>query len=139
MIVHCRFVCRGICPCAFEAVRILKFLFTRSEEEGEYHFRYYALPNTDEFIQVRLKRSSNCTAFQTWEACFALLEWVLTHSSAFKDSTILEVGSGSGLCGQMLQCIVENCSVVMSDYCNEVTEYILSNVEESANSIECLM
>ena len=29
--------------------------------------------------------------------------------------------------------------MVMSDYCNEVTEYILSNVEESANSIECLM
>lgn len=104
---------------------------THSEEDGEYHFRYYALPNTDEFIQVRLKRSSNCTAFQTWEACFALLEWTLTHPSVFQDRKILEVGSGSGLCGQMLQCIVENCSVVMSDYCNEVTEYILRNVEES--------
>ena len=113
--------------------------FTHSEEEGEYHFRYYAIPNTDEFIQVRLKRSSNCTAFQTWEACFALLEWVLDHPSAFKDSKLLEVGSGSGLCGQMLQYIVENCSVVMSDYCNEVTEYILSNVEESTIGILRLM
>ena len=55
----------------------------------------------------------------------------MTHPSAFQDRKILEVGSGSGLCGQMLQCIVENCSVVMSDYCNEVTEYILRNVEES--------
>ena len=102
-----------------------------SEEDGEYHFCYYPVPNTNEVLQVRLKRSSNCTAFQTWEACFAFLEWVLGNEPRFRDRKILEVGSGSGLCGQMLQCIVRSCSVIMSDYCQEVTEYILSNIDES--------
>ena len=80
---------------------------------------------------MKLKRSSNCTAFQTWEACFAFLEWVVDHGDLFCDQTVLEVGSGSGLCGQMLQCIAQNSRVIMSDYCDDVTEYLLSNVKDS--------
>lgn len=80
---------------------------------------------------MKLKKTFNCTAFKTWEACFAFLEWVLDHEDQFHGKRILEVGSGSGLCGQMIQCFIRDCSVVMSDYCADVTEYILGNIEES--------
>lgn len=80
---------------------------------------------------MKLKRSSNCTAFKTWEACFAFMEWILDHMEEFVGKRVLELGAGSGLCGQMLQCIVRDTRVTMSDYCNEVTEYILGNIEES--------
>jgi hypothetical protein len=83
-------------------------------------------------IQVKLKKEFNCTAFKTWEACFAFLEWVVDHEDQFHGKRILEVGSGSGLCGQMIQCLIRDCSVVMSDYCADVTEYILGNIEESS-------
>ena len=51
--------------------------------DSEYHYSYYPIPESDEVIQVKLKRSSNCTAFKTWEACFAFLEWVLDHQGIF--------------------------------------------------------
>lgn len=105
--------------------------FQHSEENNEYHYCYYPIPLTEELIQVKLKKSSNCTAFKTWEACFAFLEWVVNHTSLFRSKRILEVGSGSGLCGQMMQCIVRDCQIVMSDYCDEVTEYIRRNIEDS--------
>ena len=84
---------------------------------------------------MKLKKAFNCTAFKTWEACFAFLEWVVDHEDLFHGKRILEVGSGSGLCGQMIQCLVRDCSVVMSDYCADVTEYILGNIEESIFSL----
>ena len=102
-------------------------------EEGEYHFCYYPIPERNEALQIRLKRSSNCTAFKTWEACFAFMEWILDHKEAFRGKRVLELGAGSGLCGQMLQCVVRDCQVTMSDYCDEVVEYILGNVEESCS------
>ena len=86
---------------------------------------------------MKLKRSCNCTAFKTWEACFAFLEWVITNTSVFHSKKILELGSGSGLCGQMLQCLVHDCQIIMSDYCDEVTEYILGNTEDSNSVITC--
>ena len=102
-----------------------------SEDNNEYYYCYYPVPLTEEVIQVKLKKSCNCTAFKTWEACFAFLEWVIPNASNFHSKRILEVGSGSGLCGQMLQCLIRDCRIVMSDYCDEVTEYILGNTEES--------
>ena len=102
--------------------------------ESEYHYSYYPIPNTDDVIQVKLKRSSNCTAFKTWEACFAFLEWMVSNQSLFHNKRVLELGSGSGLCGQMMQAIIPSCSVVMSDYCDEVAEYIQGNVEESTQT-----
>ena len=59
------------------------------------------------------------------------MEWILDHKEEFHGKRVLELGAGSGLCGQMLQCVVEDCHVTMSDYCDEVVEYILGNVEES--------
>ena len=86
---------------------------------------------------MKLKRSCNCSAFKTCEACFAFLEGVITNTSVFHSKKILEVGSGSGLCGQMLQCLVHDCQIIMSDYCDEVTEYILGNTEDSNSVITC--
>ena len=60
------------------------------------------------------------------------MEWVIDHEDQFHGKRILEVGSGSGLCGQMIQCLIRDCEVVMSDYCADVTEYILGNIEESS-------
>ena len=31
----------------------------------------------------------------------------------------------------MLEAMIKDCSVIMSDYCNDVTEYIQGNIEES--------
>lgn len=61
------------------------------------------------------------------------MEWILDHKEAFRGKRVLELGAGSGLCGQMLQCVVRDCQVTMSDYCDEVVEYILGNVEESCS------
>ena len=104
-------------------------------------FCYYIIPGTDEFLQVKLKRSFNCTAFKTWEACFAFLEWsfenkgmlffTIIRIDRFIQKRIVELGSGSGLCGQMLEAMIKDCSVIMSDYCNDVAEYIQGNIEES--------
>lgn len=109
--------------------------------DSEYHFCYYIIPGTDEFLQVKLKRSFNCTAFKTWEACFAFLEWsfenkgmlffTIIRIDCFIQKRIVELGSGSGLCGQMLEAMIKDCSVIMSDYCNDVAEYIQGNIEES--------
>ena len=49
----------------------------------------------------------------------------------FHSKTIVELGSGSGLCGQMIQAIVGDCSTIMSDYCDDITDYIRENIEES--------
>ena len=49
----------------------------------------------------------------------------------FIQKRIVELGSGSGLCGQMLEAMIKDCSVIMSDYCNDVAEYIQGNIEES--------
>ena len=65
------------------------------------------------------------------------MEWILDHKEAFQGKRVLELGAGSGLCGQMLQCVVEDCRVTMSDYCDEVVEYILGNVEESSFICAC--
>ena len=117
------------------------------DKESEYHYSYYPIPNTEQVLQVRLKRSSNCTAFKTWEACFAFLEWVvdfqrilynfqcykLIYLDLFHGKRILELGSGSGLCGQMMQTLLGDCNIIMSDYCNDIAEYINENIEESSN------
>lgn len=100
-------------------------------EKSDFHFCYYPIPNTDEFINVKLRKSCNCTAFKTWEACFAFLEWAVDHPTEFSGKTVLEVGSGSGLCGMMLDSVMSDCSVIMSDYCEEVTEYLLGNIDRS--------
>lgn len=62
------------------------FISIRSSE-SEYHFSYYPIPESDEVIQVKLKRSSNCTAFKTWEACFAFLEWILEKKGLCADES----------------------------------------------------
>ena len=80
---------------------------------------------------MSLRKSFNCTAFKTWEACFAFLEWAVDNPTEFCSKTVLEVGSGSGLCGMMLKSIMDDCNIIMSDYCDEVTEYILGNIDRS--------
>ena len=119
----------------------MAFLLHYRQIDSEYHFSYYPIPDTEEVIQVKLKRSSNCTAFKTWEACFAFLEWVIEKKGNilfvsfivefFQSKRIVELGSGSGLCGQMIQALLRDCTVIMSDYCDEVAEYIQGNIEES--------
>ena len=99
--------------------------------KSEFHFSYYPIPNSSEFIHVSLRKSFNCTAFKTWEACFAFLEWAVDNPTEFCSKTVLEVGSGCGLCGMMLKGIMEDCDIIMSDYCDEVTEYILGNIDRS--------
>ena len=57
-------------------VQSIFYVFIMNDRiDSEYHFCYYIFLGTDEFFQVKLKRSFNCTAFKTWEACFAFLEW----------------------------------------------------------------
>ena len=108
-----------------DAVRTVVVLFLQyisdnfAMEYDRVHHKAFALCQRDD-------------ALETWEACFAFLEWVVDHEDQFHGKRILEVGSGSGLCGQMIQCLIRDCSVVMSDYCADVTEYILGNIEESS-------
>lgn len=74
-------------------------------EEGEYHFCYYPIPERNEALQIRLKRSSNCTAFKTWEACFAFMEWIWTtrrHSAESECWSLVLEAVCAGRCSSAL-------------------------------------
>ncbi|XP_053550436.1 protein-lysine N-methyltransferase EEF2KMT isoform X2 [Bombina bombina] len=99
-------------------------------EETNRCYKSYLLPSGD---AVTLSEnpaiiSGGTTGLVTWEAALYLAEWATENASIFKDRTVLELGSGTGLAGLA---ICKSCfpkKYIFSDCHQQVLQQLKENL-----------
>ncbi|OTF75514.1 hypothetical protein BLA29_007039 [Euroglyphus maynei] len=82
----------------------------------------------DSLVEIKiLQDSDNRYSSITWPSADLLCRFILTNRMMFVGKTILELGSGTGICGIMAAKI--GAKVILSDQTIDNSELILSNVD----------
>lgn len=106
-----------------------------SQQDGE-GFKTYVI---NEAITMSLKEkasiiSDGTTGLCTWQAAFYLAEWCIQHAEFFREKTVIELGSGSGLVGLTCLKMCRPKSVTLTDHHSKVLESLQCNVQINNHS-----
>lgn len=109
-------------------------LHATSLNEENFTFKHYVLPIFD--TTISLKESSNfvcngTTGLCSWQASLALSDWLIQNKSTISKKDVLELGSGTGLCGLISSKCCRARKVIMSDGSSKVMELLKYNLERN--------
>lgn len=95
----------------------------------EYFLKKYKL-SSDIYICLKQSKciiSHGSTGLSVWEASTTLIEYIFSHFGEFEEKTVLELGSGTGICGLFASFYSK--SVTLTDFHPKVLELLKENVE----------
>lgn len=108
--------------------RLVQLLQTTN---GEKVFRHFILDNGS-VISVRESISiisSGTTGLYIWQAAHVLINWCFKNSNELKNSTVLELGSGVGLCGIAVSILCNPLRYIFSDCHPAVMNALVENIK----------
>lgn len=125
----------------------VKILESKNGKNGNDTFRHYPLANGS---IISLKESASIisngtTGLCVWQAAHVLVNWCSAHREFLKGSTILELGSGVGLCGIAVSFLCHPQQYIFSDCHPAVMNILVENVkinkgvEKPSNEPELLL
>uniref|UniRef100_A0A6P7G9R3 Protein-lysine N-methyltransferase EEF2KMT-like n=1 Tax=Diabrotica virgifera virgifera TaxID=50390 RepID=A0A6P7G9R3_DIAVI len=102
----------------------------------EKNYKHYSLGK--EYKVITLKESNSLisdgtTGLRTWQASLALSEWIIQNSNSFKQQTVLELGSGVGLTGLVLNNVCQTKTIYLTDCHEAVLKTLCENVKLNVN------
>ena len=103
-----------------------------NSDECEHGWRFYILPNerTVPFYQsTRTVLQNGTTGLCSWPAAFKLAEFGHLNPELFKDSCVLELGSGIGAGGIFLSALTNTKCITLTDVNSEVLEILKKNAQ----------
>jgi predicted nicotinamide N-methyase len=77
--------------------------------------------------------NSDQTGNRLWEGAFMLAEFIVSNPTEFQDKTVIELGSGCGLCGICASQVAA--SVTLTDSSDQCLELINDNVERNSHLV----
>ncbi|KAN0036725.1 hypothetical protein ACTFIV_002032 [Dictyostelium citrinum] len=102
------------------------------EDNTEYCWKSYYVQ--DKWISLKNENAYNLVGMTTWGAAYQLSDFILSNQNLFIDQKILELGSGTGLVGIILDFIKPLKKVILTDYSPKVLKNLKFNME--FNNIE---
>ncbi|KAJ8917793.1 hypothetical protein NQ315_010699 [Exocentrus adspersus] len=96
------------------------------------YFKHYCIRNSGNIISIKENVniiSDGTTGLRTWQAALVLSEWALSNVEAFKNKTVLELGSGVGLTGLTVAMECSPKTVYLTDCHSLVLQTLSSNVK----------
>jgi protein-lysine N-methyltransferase EEF2KMT len=107
------------------------------ENENEFTFKTFYLPNSNEAIIIKeavASISNGTTGLSTWGASLYLLDYLSTYKHIVQGQRVLELGSGAGLLGIGMKKLGAK-SVLMTDGDPNVLKGMRTNIE--INRCDC--
>ncbi|KAN0035845.1 hypothetical protein ACTA71_005136 [Dictyostelium dimigraforme] len=103
-----------------------------NEDKTEYCWKSYYVQ--DKWITLKNENAYNLVGMTTWGAAYQLSDFILSNQNLFVNQKILELGSGTGLVGIILDFIKPLKKVILTDYSPKVLKNLKVNME--LNNIE---
>jgi len=92
---------------------------------------HYEEGRFDVVIRVKQDRYDNVgMAWKIWDASIWLSQWIFDNKELFVNKTVLEMGSGCGLCGVV--CSLYASQVIMSDYLPQIEKSLKTTIKLNA-------
>lgn len=101
-----------------------------SQRTLEVSHRIYSYKSENDII-LRVWPEFSQVGLAMWPSGWLVAEWILSNPEIFKGRSILELGSGVGLTGVVLEKFVKSKSVYLTDYLDSVLNNCRRNVEIS--------
>ncbi|KAM9946217.1 hypothetical protein ACTFIT_004519 [Dictyostelium discoideum] len=99
----------------------------QSEDKTEYCWKSYYIQN--KWITLKNENAYNLVGMTTWGAAYQLSDFILSNQNLFINKNILELGSGTGLVGIILDFIKPLKKVILTDYSPKVLKNLKFNME----------
>eukprot|EP01132_Coremiostelium_polycephalum_P002128 gene2128-2620_t len=103
-------------------------------DEKEYCYKSYFI--NGRWITLKNELTYNLVGMTTWGAAYLLTDFILENNDLFQNKKILELGSGTGLIGIVLDFIKPLERVTLTDYSPQVLKNLKVNMIEQNNIID---
>lgn len=105
-----------------------------SDNVGNFAYKHYVLNDSNHNGIITLKESTNfvmngTTGLCSWQASIALSDYLLHNSHKIKNKIILELGSGTGLCGLIILKYCNISKIILSDGSLKVIDLLQENLK----------
>jgi len=111
-------------------------LFSSNIETEEGNFQYGDVKINLEFVHGSNQFIEKFVSRVVWPSAEAMCEYFVQHPELVKDKTVLELGSGTGLCGLVVSKLGAS-KVVMTDYNDEAISIIDINIDRNSQRSSC--
>ncbi|KAK5577929.1 hypothetical protein RB653_002877 [Dictyostelium firmibasis] len=107
------------------------------DDKTEYCWKSYYVK--DKWITLKNENAYNLVGMTTWGAAYQLSDFILSNQNLFINQKILELGSGTGLVGIILDFIKPLKKLILTDYSPKVLKNLKVNMELNNIEIEDLI
>ncbi|KAN0004124.1 hypothetical protein ACTFIZ_010298 [Dictyostelium cf. discoideum] len=109
----------------------------QDSDKTEYCWKSYYVQN--KWITLKNESAYNLVGMTTWGAAYQLSDFILSNQNLFINKNILELGSGTGLVGIILDFIKPLKKVILTDYSPKVLKNLKINMELNNLEIQDLI
>lgn len=102
--------------------------------DEKFSYRHFRLIEFD--VGVILKEATSnitdgTTGLSVWDAAMALIEWIIFNRHHFEEANVVELGSGTGLCGMLLKKVCAKTRLILTDGNDRVLDCLRENVNNN--------
>ncbi|XP_055843955.1 protein-lysine N-methyltransferase EEF2KMT [Episyrphus balteatus] len=101
-----------------------------TNDNEKFSFKHYSLPHYDTIITLKESKSfvaDGTTGLCSWQASLALADWLLHNPNVVQDKSVIELGSGTGLCGFIISKCCKAKEVILTDGSPKVIDILNTN------------
>lgn len=100
----------------------------------KFSYRHFKVNEFTALVTLKEANSNitdGTTGLSVWDAAMALAEWAISHRSHFDSTHVVELGSGTGLCGMLMAKICRLLSITLTDGNDKVLDCLRQNVQNN--------